>query len=603
MHDPTAGQSPSSTPWVTDHHSPTTTTTGHHHNYLLLKQYSNFNAMPSPFLFPRESSDGGSGGSAVSTNYFGLAMDTNGSNPPGSDPGPHAKKNWEALSRPTSTPGSQQMSPNAIPRHLMTLLGPRSPASDQSMFASSDGRDSFSNFSTSQTLSEPTPSSEIEHTRRLLRPPVNNNNLFTHASPMQISPMEDSQRATFSLPDFPNLPQTFSPDVYNSSLSINPLNRLRTSDLSLPETTTGPSPLYPSGGDRRRPETVPLPLDSSGICFASAEESHRLLQAAPETVLLLDIRPYPQFSQANVMDSLNLCIPTTLLKRPSFNTDKLKDTFVNEVEKNKFLTWRKCAYIIVYDSNTEQMRDAGQAINVLKKFRVEGWRGEGKILRGGFATFSKRYPDRIRHHQQDSSKLTGTQVRPMSLNLASTVPVAGGCSIPDSAPAHPFFNNIRQNMDLVGGVGQIPVKLPDALTTKHEHHLPQWLRRASAQEDHGHDISQKFLKIEQHELHRMREALNTNVNYDETSSSQFRVAGIEKGSKNRYNDIYPFDHSRVHLKDIPSGSCDYINANHVRAKHSNKTYIATQAPIPDTFAVSDITDPIASPGFISNECL
>jgi len=51
--------------------------------------------------------------------------------------------------------------------------------------------------------------------------------------------------------------------------------------------------------------------------------------------------------------------------------------------------------------------------------------------------------------------------------------------------------------------------------------------------------------------------------------------------KNRYPDILPFEHSRVHLSSIPSreGS-DYINANWIFG-HS---YISCQAPIFSTFA-------------------
>jgi protein-tyrosine phosphatase len=422
----------------------------------------------------------------------------------------------------------------------------------------------------------------------LLEPHNNHTDIDVHTSPMQISPMENTQRGQSNPVSSFGFPNTYSPDIYQSTSETNIRsedNRREIPSLSLPGTTRSPLPNF-SGEDRRRADTLPTPIDELPTSFISVDDCERLLQAAPETTLLLDIRPYPQFSQANIVESLNLCIPTTLLKRPSFNTNKLKDTFTNESEKAKFLSWRQSAYIIVYDSNTEQTRDATQLMNVLKKFKVEGWRGEARILRGGFAAFAGRFPNQIRQQRQNKANPSGMQARPMSLNLASTVPVAGGCSLPDAAPAEPFFSNIRQNMDLVGGVGQMPVKLPNALTPQHSKHLPQWLRTASAHEDKGRDVSQKFLKIEQRELHRMREALDSHANYDEKSSTKYRVAGIEKGSKNRYNDIYPFDHSRVRLQDVPSGACDYINANHVRAKLTNKTYIATQAPIPDTFAVS-----------------
>lgn len=476
------------------------------------------------------------------------------SNPPGSNPGPHTKKNWDAQAQPYSTlpsPRLHRVSPNPVQKHIISLVG-----SDSHSIPKGDGSSSFR------------PAGALDRA----------------GSKMDIDKHSPSAADTFQREPFRqgmniDIPKTYSPGTYQSTSSD-----FARPSLSLPPGSAHtPSPNR-NTDDRRRADTLPTILDQLPVTFISAEACDQLLQTASETTLLLDIRPYPQFSQANIMDSLNLCIPTTLLKRPSFNTDKLKDTFVDEQEKKKFSTWRHSTYIIVYDSNTEQPRDATQLINVLKKFKVEGWNGEANILRGGFAAFASHFPNRVRRQRHSKPNLANMQSQPMSLNLPSTLPVAGGCSLPDVPASEPFFGNIRQNMDLVGGVGQISVKLPDALTPNRNNHLPSWLRKASAQEDKGYNVSQQFLKIEERELHRMREALNSHANYNEKSSSKFRVAGIEKGSKNRYNDIYPFEHTRVRLQDIPSGDCDYVNGNHIKAKLTNKSYIATQAPIPDTFA-------------------
>jgi hypothetical protein len=177
----------------------------------------------------------------------------------------------------------------------------------------------------------------------------------------------------------------------------------------------------------------------------------------------------------------------------------------------------------------------------------------------------------------------------MSINLQSVAPAVGGCALPESSSAiNPFFSNIRQNMDLLGGVGQIPLKQPDGLTDEKRQSLPPWLRDASDTKDQGHLVSNKFLDLEKMELERMKQALTYEGSAAEAAggSKKYRIAGIEKGTKNRYNDIYPFDHTRVRLEGIPSGACDYVNANHIQAEFSNRRYIATQAPVPDTFSVS-----------------
>lgn len=323
--------------------------------------------------------------------------------------------------------------------------------------------------------------------------------------------------------------------------------------------------------------------------WISADQCADLLRTSPQNLLLLDVRPYAHFAQGNIEGSLNLCIPTTLLKRRSFDTQKLEATFTNDVDKQNFARWRECPMIIVYDAATNDAKDALPLLNVVNKFQAEGWEGQGLILKDGFKGFSNRFPRLIQRPKAQATGPSHKKRSPMSINLHSVAPVVGGCALPDSSSAvNPFFGNIRQNMDLMGGVGQIPLQLPDQLTEAKRKALPSWLRDASDDKDQGRIVSEKFLDLEKKELERMKQALS----YEGSSASiseaskKYRVAGIEKGTKNRYNDIYPFDHSRVRLEGIPTGGCDYVNANHIQAEFSNRRYIATQAPVPDTFDVS-----------------
>jgi len=167
--------------------------------------------------------------------------------------------------------------------------------------------------------------------------------------------------------------------------------------------------------------------------------------------------------------------------------------------------------------------------------------------------------------------------------------VAGGCVMPSTKnAANPFFSNIRQNQDLIGGVGQMDVKLPEELAQDAQNILPRWLLKAAAAEDHGKRVSDKFLELELAEQYRMTKALSSGVSYGTPApgSKDVRIAGIEKGGKNRYNNIWPFEHARVRLQGRPEGACDYVNASHIKASRSNKRYIASQGPLPTTFEVS-----------------
>jgi hypothetical protein len=171
--------------------------------------------------------------------------------------------------------------------------------------------------------------------------------------------------------------------------------------------------------------------------------------------------------------------------------------------------------------------------------------------------------------------------------------VAGGvfnCPLPtQQSVVNPFFSNIRQNMDLIDGVGEIPIHLPTTMDAKSMAELPTWLKEIVGNNNGPKVIADRFLKIEKAEQRRMQDALNVSVIYDSPTSTQMKphtLAGVEKGTKNRYNNIWPYDHSRVKLQDHPQEECDYVNASHISALHTQKHYIASQAPLPSTFRVS-----------------
>jgi hypothetical protein len=344
-----------------------------------------------------------------------------------------------------------------------------------------------------------------------------------------------------------------------------------------------------------RAETLPANINEDdeheGPTMATAQHIVNILESCVEEVLLLDLRVSTQYAKASIAGALSLCIPTTLLKRASFNVQKLAETFKDEESRQKFERWRSSKHIVVFDASSSQMKDAVTCINTLKKFTSEGWSGGTYIVRGGFQEFAKRFPHWIANPSASSPMTSATASLQIDSGLPAVAPVIGGCPMPATQnAANPFFGNIRQNMDLIGGVGQMPIKHPAAITKSVEEELPSWLQQASEDKDNGKAVSERFLQIEKREQKRMQEALSGKVIYGTPTglggvSKQIQIAGIEKGSKNRYNNIWPYEHSRVKLQGVDEGSCDYVNANHVQAAYSNKRYIATQGPIPATFKV------------------
>ncbi|KAI4718276.1 hypothetical protein E4T48_05499 [Aureobasidium sp. EXF-10727] len=349
--------------------------------------------------------------------------------------------------------------------------------------------------------------------------------------------------------------------------------------------------LPPQPQFKPRAETVPVagPLNDS-TSFITPQHLCNLLESAAEEMLILDLRVSTQYAGAHLTGALNLCIPTTLLKRPSFNVNKLAETFKdNADQRRKFENWKSSKYIIVYDSASFQLKDATSCVNTIKKFDSEGVEGKCYILKGGFAEFAKKHPSHVERAGGQSSRAGAPMSMKLDLTGPEVAPVIGGCPMPvEKNAANPFFGNIRQNMDLIGGVGQMEIKRPSHLSKEIQDHFPPWLQSASEEKDKGARVSDKFLQIEKREQKRMQEALSGKVSYGSPTQSMpkssIQIAGIEKGSKNRYNNIWPFEHSRVKLQDVPSHGCDYFNANYVSSKRSHKRYIATQGPIPATFS-------------------
>jgi protein-tyrosine phosphatase len=377
--------------------------------------------------------------------------------------------------------------------------------------------------------------------------------------------------ASFNQVEASNAPQGLQP------ISDEPMQ------ISLPASAIG-SPQSPPAP---RAETLPAYFPKaglSGIPFASPADVAAVIESENAGILMLDMRVSTLYARSRIQGALNLCIPTTLLKRPAYDTKRLAATFDSQENRRKFEDWPNYQYVIVYDGGSSPRKDASGCENMLKKFEKAGWSGTSYIIAGGFNEFSKQFPSLVQH---DVASSGGMQ------SPSAIAPVIGGCPMPAAKTMPiPFFSNIRQNMDLMGGVGRISVKRPRSLSSSQMESIPKWLREASDEEVDGKLVSHKFLAIEQQEKKRMEDALSEQVIYaaqTDSAANCIRIAGMEKGAKNRYNNIWPYEHSRVKLGGELPNSCDYVNASFVKAAGTNKRYIATQCPLPATFTVSIVS--------------
>uniref|UniRef100_A0A8C6CNA4 Receptor-type tyrosine-protein phosphatase eta n=1 Tax=Monodon monoceros TaxID=40151 RepID=A0A8C6CNA4_MONMO len=104
-------------------------------------------------------------------------------------------------------------------------------------------------------------------------------------------------------------------------------------------------------------------------------------------------------------------------------------------------------------------------------------------------------------------------------------------------------------------------------------------------------IKSKLIKVENFEAYFKKQQADSNCGFAE-EYEDLKLVGIslpkyaaelaENRGKNRYNNVLPYDISRVKLSVHAHSTDDYINANYMPGYHSKKDFIATQGPLPNT---------------------
>ncbi|NXP49686.1 PTPRJ phosphatase, partial [Heliornis fulica] len=104
-------------------------------------------------------------------------------------------------------------------------------------------------------------------------------------------------------------------------------------------------------------------------------------------------------------------------------------------------------------------------------------------------------------------------------------------------------------------------------------------------------IKSKMIKVENFESYFKKQQADSSCGfaeeYEELKSAgvhqpKFAAELAENRGKNRYNNVLPYDISRVKLSDQSCTTDDYINANYMPGYSSKKAFIAAQGPLPNT---------------------
>ncbi|KAM3608811.1 uncharacterized protein V6R79_005192 [Siganus canaliculatus] len=107
-----------------------------------------------------------------------------------------------------------------------------------------------------------------------------------------------------------------------------------------------------------------------------------------------------------------------------------------------------------------------------------------------------------------------------------------------------------------------------------------------------HSMRSVAVRVEDYEAYYRKQKADSNCGFAEefedlklvgTGQSKSNALMLENKPKNRYNNVLPYDSSRVKLSIIHgSPHDDYINANYMPGYNSRKEFIAAQGPLPAT---------------------
>lgn len=361
--------------------------------------------------------------------------------------------------------------------------------------------------------------------------------------------------------------------------------------------------------------------------------SKRLVEflLSSHNTLVLDVRPFNMYLASHLQSAHNICIPTTLLKRSSYNSLQVINTssLPSEV-KSSITDSQDTIRLLIYDQASTDTQLLFQLYQTVLKF-ITSDRFDVYILRGGFQDVPRlltisslllELPARLPISPRTPRSANMPQGSP-SCGTSDNIPFLSGFTLPSASSAdHKFLMSIKKNLPKLdtNSSYNYNFKYPENFE-KDKHKLPKWLLFFAEVDGEDRDkaivdlLSDKFNRLEKTEQVRLSKAIsNTDALISAHSSKAVDKClhetsgygtpqdlcpccdkidysiprGVEYGYKNRYHNVWPYEHSRVRLITSPSNASprdgdDYFNANYIHFPEiSERKYIATQNPLEAT---------------------
>lgn len=100
------------------------------------------------------------------------------------------------------------------------------------------------------------------------------------------------------------------------------------------------------------------------------------------TTLVLDIRPPSSFRNSHLPGAHSIPVPSTLLRRPAFDTKKLLG-MLGPATREAVSQWRDMTDIVIVDQESTSASETGVLFGLSSKFDREGYKGTTWFVNGG----------------------------------------------------------------------------------------------------------------------------------------------------------------------------------------------------------------------------
>ncbi|KAL8292921.1 hypothetical protein RQP46_000615 [Phenoliferia psychrophenolica] len=142
----------------------------------------------------------------------------------------------------------------------------------------------------------------------------------------------------------------------------------------------------PIAGSRQTVANGRAILNPRYTTFSPASLLALLAASSPAgpTVLVLDLRTHSAWLQCRPRPSVNICVPSTLLRRPTHGVEQLAATLSGE-DRTLFAAWNTTARtIVVLDQDSVALVEGSGLASLLAKFVAAKYEGTLGWVRGGF---------------------------------------------------------------------------------------------------------------------------------------------------------------------------------------------------------------------------